>query len=178
MKRTFSVIFFLSVLLLSKCYCADIDVIFSPQAGALDKIVESLDNAQASINLAVYKLYNEAFSDALLRAHNRGVDVRVILDGSKHAKKDSKYDLLKQKGMNVIVFTPPSGGHMHHKFCVVDEELIITGSYNWNYSAEEDNNETLLFIKNDKELIKKFIHEFNKIWNMKSGSEEESNVRN
>jgi cardiolipin hydrolase len=53
---------------------------------------------------------------------------------------------------------------MHHKFCVIDESIVITGSFNWTSQAVNFNQENILFYEN-KEIAQKYITEFNKLWN-------------
>ena len=54
--------------------------------------------------------------------------------------------------------------HMHHKFCVIDKSVVVTGSFNWTDQAVNHNQENLLFIEN-KELAFKYSNEFEKLWN-------------
>ena len=53
--------------------------------------------------------------------------------------------------------------HMHHKFMVVDDLALFTGSYNWTRSAEHYNNENLLRIE-DRDIAQKFDSEFQRLW--------------
>ena len=52
---------------------------------------------------------------------------------------------------------------MHHKFCVIDESIVITGSFNWTSQAVNFNQENILFYEN-KDIAQKYIAEFNKLW--------------
>lgn len=54
---------------------------------------------------------------------------------------------------------------MHHKFCVIDNEVVITGSYNWTASADKRNNENLLVI-HDAKIAQEYSAEFNRLWNI------------
>lgn len=53
---------------------------------------------------------------------------------------------------------------MHHKFAVVDQSLVITGSFNWTTQAVNNNQENILFFEN-KSIAKKYVEEFNRLWN-------------
>lgn len=68
---------------------------------------------------------------------------------------------LSNEGIPVKVDNTPN--HMHHKFMIVDREIILTGSYNWTRSAAMYNQENVLST-NDKILVNKFSEEFNKLW--------------
>lgn len=52
---------------------------------------------------------------------------------------------------------------MHHKFCVIDESVVITGSFNWTSQAVQFNQENIIFYEN-KDLAAKYVAEFNKLW--------------
>ena len=48
---------------------------------------------------------------------------------------------------------------MHHKFCVIDHDVVITGSYNWGYKAE-NKSENIVVTSDDSSLAEQFIQEF------------------
>jgi phosphatidylserine/phosphatidylglycerophosphate/cardiolipin synthase-like enzyme len=52
---------------------------------------------------------------------------------------------------------------MHHKFMVIDGEIVVTGSYNWSAAAEERNDENLVVIR-DRGVAEAFEREFERIW--------------
>jgi phosphatidylserine/phosphatidylglycerophosphate/cardiolipin synthase-like enzyme len=53
---------------------------------------------------------------------------------------------------------------MHHKFAVLDNSVVITGSFNWTTQAVKFNQENIVFYEN-KELAAKYTEEYNKLWN-------------
>ena len=53
--------------------------------------------------------------------------------------------------------------HMHHKFCVIDNSVVVTGSFNWTDQAVKHNQENLLFLEN-KNLAQQYSNEFQKLW--------------
>ncbi len=53
---------------------------------------------------------------------------------------------------------------MHHKFAVIDESVVITGSFKWTGQAVKFNQENILFYEN-KELAKKYTDEYERLWN-------------
>jgi len=56
---------------------------------------------------------------------------------------------------------------MHHKFMVIDGKIVVTGSYNWSYGAEERNDENLVVISSP-DIAKLYEAEFNRIWRQAS----------
>lgn len=52
---------------------------------------------------------------------------------------------------------------MHHKFAIVDQKMLITGSLNWTTQAIQSNRENVLIVE-DAEYVKPFLAEFERIW--------------
>ena len=139
-------------------------VFFSPQDGCAKEVVSQLDNAKNSIYIAMYFFTSRDMAQALVRAKQRGLDVKVCLnapDKSSEYDKYSKDVYLKNNGIPV---KPIKGkGIMHNKFCIIDEEIVLTGSYNWTKRAEAENDENMLVI-NSKEIAKIYKEEFDRIY--------------
>jgi phosphatidylserine/phosphatidylglycerophosphate/cardiolipin synthase-like enzyme len=53
---------------------------------------------------------------------------------------------------------------MHHKFCIIDNKVIISGSYNWTFRARNHNSENIVLIENE-DAIKIFDEVFKSLWN-------------
>ena len=68
---------------------------------------------------------------------------------------------MKEAGIPVIIDT--SSGTMHHKVIIIDDETVITGSYNFSKNAETRNSENLLIIKGNKEIARAYLDEFNRL---------------
>ena len=52
---------------------------------------------------------------------------------------------------------------MHHKFAILDDAVVITGSFNWTTQAAKSNQENILFFENDK-IAKSYTDEYNRLW--------------
>jgi phosphatidylserine/phosphatidylglycerophosphate/cardiolipin synthase-like enzyme len=52
---------------------------------------------------------------------------------------------------------------MHHKFALFDDDLLLTGSYNWTRGAADSNEENLI-LSNDRRLLASFRDEFERLW--------------
>lgn len=170
----------LAVFLLSSAFCtssptspafpAKVEVYFSPEGGAQDAIVERIEGAERAIDVAMYALTNREIAWALVRAHERGVRIRVLLDGDFDAScKYSKGTFLSRHGVKVKLDRSHMvggevQGHMHNKFAILDGKVVVTGSYNWTASAEHRNDENLLIITDAPELCKEYERQFTKLW--------------
>ncbi len=120
-------------------------VYFTPPAGAANAIVKAIDNSQQEILVQAYGFTHNAIAQALLRAHGRGVSVRVLLDEKSTHTNRYVIDLLNQGRVSLR----EDGKHAisHNKVMVIDESVVITGSFNFTNSAETRNAENLLILK-------------------------------
>lgn len=149
-----------------------VQVFFSPNGGARDAVLKELAHAKKEIDIAMYILTDRELSNALISAKGRGVNVRVILDGKSAEEIGySKHHFLSERKIDVKLdnthksYGDKYEGIMHNKFAIIDNEILITGSYNWTHSAEKLNDENLLIIKDAKEITGKFSDKFKELWN-------------
>lgn len=158
----------LLVLLLPSITFASIDVYFSLVDDPERAIIEELNKAKKSIDIAMYYFTDRDLANAVIDVHNRGVRVRVYLDKDQKGAEYSKSRYLAKHGVTIRYNSNP---YMHHKFAVIDNEVVITGSYNWTAFAGERNNENLLVIR-DPPLASRYKQEFYRLWSQYYLSEE------
>ena len=124
----------------------DIAVFFAPEGGCLDGIAWQIDQARRSIDVQAFLLSTKQIADPLIVAHRRGVAVRVIFDREQAEQKISLDEKLAEAGIPVF-YDAPAKGKAHDKVMIVDGETVITGSFNFTLSAEENNAENMLVIR-------------------------------
>jgi phosphatidylserine/phosphatidylglycerophosphate/cardiolipin synthase-like enzyme len=108
------------------------------RGGPETALVEALDAAQGSVEMAIYDLDLNAVRDALLRAERRGVAVRLVVE-SDNLDTPALHDLIAAGIPVVADGRPPL---MHDKFTVIDGGEVWTGSMNYtvNDAYFNDNN--------------------------------------
>jgi phosphatidylserine/phosphatidylglycerophosphate/cardiolipin synthase-like enzyme len=133
------------------------EVRFSPRGGCTELVVREVGSAKKSVHVLAYSFTSAPIGDALLAAHRRGVDVAVVLDaGERHAPK-CQGPRLGEAG--VMVGYDAKHSLMHDKVVLVDEDAVLTGSFNFTAVAEHGNAENLLLL-HDAALAKKYAAEF------------------
>jgi phosphatidylserine/phosphatidylglycerophosphate/cardiolipin synthase-like enzyme len=138
-----------------------IEAFFSPEDDCVEAIATQLNQAQGSIDIAMYYFTSRPLAWALARAVERGVRVRVCLDEKQRTEKFSKAEFLRRRG--IAVKFRDGIGLMHNKFCIIDSKVVITGSYNWTASADIRNDENLLIIRSPS-VAKKYANYFLRLW--------------
>jgi cardiolipin hydrolase len=135
---------------------------FSPGPDCVGRIRGLFRGARQNVDAAVYTLTDDRIASAILAAHSRGVEVRLIADDEKVGDRGSDLARLSKAGVSVV--TDSEESHMHHKFALFDDSLVLTGSYNWTRSAAEENQENIV-ISDDARLLGAFREEFDRLWN-------------
>ncbi|RKP08943.1 hypothetical protein THASP1DRAFT_11763, partial [Thamnocephalis sphaerospora] len=125
-------------------------------------LMATLQQAKKSMDLCIFTLTDDTLVNELIAARDRGVNIRLICDDvqAKCLGADP-YRLRDEYGFPVV--TDHNVAHMHNKFAVLDDKVLITGSYNWTKAAHYNNNENIIIL-NHPGAIKSYKHEFERIW--------------
>ena len=140
---------------------ANVDVFFCPADRCEDRAVNAIANSKESVDVAIYSFTSKEIEQALLKAKAKGVKVRVILDYVQSSQESSVAKGLQAKGVDVRIY--PKSTVMHNKYAVIDNKVVITGSFNWTTNADERNRENLL-VSNSPALAEKYESDFFKLW--------------
>ena len=140
---------------------AETKVYFSPNGGCQNAVISEISKAQKSIDIAMYSFTSREIAQELVKAKDRKVKIRIVLDKGQKTEEYSKSRYLIEKGFEVKYHS--GDGLMHNKFAVIDGRVLLTGSFNWTASAEQRNEENLLIIT-DNGVIKKYAERFERLW--------------
>ncbi|MEX2457102.1 MAG: phospholipase D-like domain-containing protein, partial [Balneolaceae bacterium] len=158
------------------------------EADLLQTLIERIDAAKYSIDLAIYNLENHLVGEALVRAKERGVRVRIVTDHYNRFRSQERgeamWNMLRDAGIYSIddggdVFNPDgtvtshhlvgASYDMHHKFAVIDilsnnpdDYYVWTGSMNLTYTGPINSNNTILI--KDSDIAEAYYNEFNQLW--------------
>jgi phosphatidylserine/phosphatidylglycerophosphate/cardiolipin synthase-like enzyme len=130
-------------------------------------IIKAIDKARKSLDIALFSFTDDQLGDAVVRASRRGVTVRVILGAGQDKVFGGEYEKLVSAGVPVVVAGTP--GFFHHKFAIVDGNLVITGSYDWSDTADKENYENAVFIScplgtAGQTASEQYSREFDRLW--------------
>ena len=139
-----------------------IEVYFSPQDNTItDKVLGYINNAKKYIYMPVFVITHKPLEDALLKAKERGVDVKLIVDATNVYATKSSVQTLRAAGVQVKVEN--YAGKLHSKSIIIDDEFILAGSMNFSRSGESRNDENMLIIQNPRLAV--FYRDFFKyLW--------------
>ena len=135
-----------------------IRVFFSPRGGCTDAILSQINQAKTEILLQAYSFTSQPIAQALIRAHQRGVKISAVLDKSNRSQKYSAATSLKNMG--ITVFIDDKHAIAHNKIMIIDDRVVITGSFNFTQSAENKNAENLLILDDLPEITRAYRENF------------------
>lgn len=131
-------------------------------------IITFIKNSKSSLKIAVtWFTNNEIFEEILNKLKNPEFKVDLIVLNDRVNNKKEGLNFQKFIDFNGNFYFSNNENMVHHKICIVDNSLLMTGSYNWTYYAENRNWENVVFIRN-KEIVDGYINEFDKIINCHS----------
>jgi competence ComEA-like helix-hairpin-helix protein len=144
-------------------------------------IAKTLDSATKSINMALFVFSEQRLANILETRHQESVSIRALIDQQFAYRSYSdaldmmgvalsnkcKYELDNHPWKNPIttVGTPtlPKGDLLHHKFAVIDNQTVITGSHNWSDAANTGNDETLIVVESPT-VAAHYVREFDRLY--------------
>lgn len=127
-------------------------------------ITELLNSAKDEIKIAVawinFNEYQEVFN--LILAKGLKLDI-ICTDNKQNRSHQAIIDYLKSQGATIkLLKMPQSTNHMHHKFAIIDNKTILTGSFNWSPNATKSF-ENLMIIKDAVNATTEFLNEFDRL---------------
>ena len=140
----------------------DIEVAFSPYGNSLQLVLFSIDSAQKSILVAAYSFTSKPIATALLNAHSRGVDVRVVADKKANSGRYTAVTFLANQGVPVRL--NDRYAILHDKFMILDGKHIQTGSFNYTAAAVAKNAENVLVLQDVSNLVVQYAREWERLW--------------
>ncbi len=138
-------------------------VYFSSHDDVQLQVLTAIDGSRRFLDAALFELSSPVLAQALRRAAQRGVSVR-LLTSEGHTPP------LVAEGWNPLLQIRTLGGRqgrhgaMHNKFAVFDRDHLVTGSFNWTSGAEYVNYENALF-EDDLGIVNAYSDQFEVLWN-------------
>ena len=143
-----------------------LETYFSPDDSPAERIINLILEAEDSILFMYYAFTSDGIADALLYQKNQGITVRGVVDAYQdRAGIGGEYQRLRDQGLDIMLDGHPE--KMHHKVLIIDEKIVVTGSYNLTRNAELRNDENIIVI-HDQKAAELFLNEF--LWIYQDGS--------
>lgn len=126
-------------------------------------ILNHLDNAKTHVCVAVAWFTDQPLFDKLIELLDNGIQVEVVITNHEFNHNCSNnYNLIEQKG-GFFSYIGNDEKLMHMKFCVIDYNIVISGSANWSNKAFTQNNEEVTIVEGHSQRANDFVDEFERL---------------
>lgn len=137
----------------------EVEVAFSPRDDTEKVLIDLIASARKTLKVQAYVFTSRNIADAMVAAHRRGVKVEVLADAQMNRReKGNAIPRLLAGGVPVAFETRYKAAH--NKVLVVDAEgpgcAVLTGSYNFTWSADNRNAENLLIVRDHCALARSY----------------------
>ena len=138
------------------------ETMFFPSKENEKRLARVLSKAEKTLEICVFAFTNNRLAEAILNCHKKGVKVRIITDDECSKFFGADIWNLVLEGVECTM-DRHKRFHMHNKFVVIDDLVLVTGSFNWTSQAVTGNQENLCIIDN-KQFVKDYKVEFERLW--------------
>lgn len=135
---------------------------FCPEDSCAEHVIDVLENAKEKIYFMTFSFTNDDIGDSLVTKHDENIEIKGVFENFQRSEW-SEFEKLKEEDIDVKYDN--NKANMHHKVFIIDEKIVITGSFNPTSSADRKNDENILIIHNE-EIAEKYLQEFNRVWNL------------
>jgi len=138
--------------------------LFAPENEVDKFIIEEIKKAKSSIRFMAFSFTHDGIGDEMIKKFKEGVKVQGIFEKRGANTSYSEYPKMLKEGMEVKL--DGNKYNLHHKVIIIDDENIMLGSFNFSENATSSNDENLLTVRNNKEFIKPYNSEFEKLFSL------------
>ncbi len=112
-------------------------------------IINQIESASESVLIAVCWFTNKNIYDSICRKLYTGVKVEIVIDSdlANFGRNGLNFKLIERLSGKLYVMHCEDDSLMHNKYCIIDNNTIITGSYNWS-NKSKNNKENIIIVKN------------------------------
>jgi hypothetical protein len=140
-----------------------IESYFTKKSDVKSIIINLLDKSKRQVNVAVAWFTERTLFDKLLELQKRGVNIEVIITTHEFNRQSSNQFKLIEENGGFFAEIGSDEQLMHMKFCVIDFDIVISGSANWSNRAFKENNEEVTIVEGNYQRANDFITEFDRL---------------
>jgi len=137
---------------------------FCPDDNCEEKVLVTLKKARNSIYFMDFSFTSDPIGDYLISEKDK-LDIKGVFEEQQAKSQKSYTEYYKMLDNNMNVRFDGNKYNMHHKVFIIDNQTVITGSYNPTKGGNERNDENILII-HDKRIAKEFLKEFERVWEL------------
>jgi phosphatidylserine/phosphatidylglycerophosphate/cardiolipin synthase-like enzyme len=131
---------------------------FSPPDAVMQKLVALVSGAKQSVRFMAFTYTHPDLADAMIQRYKAGVDVAGIFE----SRSSTEGALVPLYCAGVPVKVDGNPYTMHHKVIIIDDHIVVTGSFNFTKSADDSNDDNVLIIDSPA-LAQLYLQEYQRL---------------
>lgn len=138
-----------------------VENIFEAEGNATARMIQLVKEAKSSLDVMAFVFTDDDIASAIMARHRAGVPVRMVVETRNLDAAGSDVAAFRQAGIDIL----PDGNPymMHHKVIIIDQAVVITGSYNFSSNAANYNDENVLIL-HSAEIAGQYREEFERVY--------------
>jgi len=138
-----------------------VETFFESEGDARARMIQLIKGAKSSLNVMAFVFTDDDIASAIIARHRAGIPVRMVFEARNVDTPGSDVAVFQQAGIDVLLDGNPY--IMHHKVIIVDQAIVVTGSYNFSRNAADYNDENVLIL-HDTGIAGQYIAEFERVY--------------
>jgi phosphatidylserine/phosphatidylglycerophosphate/cardiolipin synthase-like enzyme len=138
-----------------------VEIYFSPVDDVMSRLIAEVNGAKKSVRFMIFTFTYDALADAMIAQMKKGLKVEGVIE----SRGASNGELPRLFCAKVPVRSDGNSGTLHHKVIIIDDETVITGSFNFTEGANIRNDDYSIIIRN-KNVAQAFIAEYNRVYGL------------
>lgn len=129
-----------------------------------NELIQRIKTAQSEIKIAMAWFTNHELFNELILCLEKEINVSLIIINDYINNNELGLDFNHYINKGGKLYFSKETPLLHNKFCIIDDSLLITGSYNWTYYAEYRNLENII-LTNNSDIITLYKEAYQSIIN-------------
>ncbi len=151
------------------------EVLFAPEDPIQSRLLDVIKAAKTSIRFLAFSFTDDQLGKAMLERAKAGVKVSGVFESTGSGTRYSEYGIFKKAKLDVYK-DDDTRVILHHKVLIIDDQIVVTGSYNFSRNAGSSNDENLLIL-NDAALAERYLAEFTRLYQRAVSAESAGHVK-
>lgn len=145
-----------------------IEILFASENETVEAILREINGASSSIRFMSFSFTRDDMGDAIMTKAEEGIEVEGVFENTGSKTQFSELPRLHCAGIDVR--QDGNRGILHHKVFIIDESIVLTGSFNFSNNAVDSNDENLVIIR-DEDIAALYLDEFSRVQSIASPPE-------
>ncbi|KKQ81315.1 MAG: DnaJ domain protein [Parcubacteria group bacterium GW2011_GWF2_38_76] len=121
-------------------------------------LINGIESAKNSIRLAVAYFSDMEIADLIKKRAGDGLVVEVVI--YDHPVNSPTILEFNSKNINMHFYDINNSNPIYPKFCIIDEEILVTGNHGWAYAANRTEHPDPVIVNNESRLIEEYLNKF------------------